>query len=414
MISRRVFMKNGGLALVSLGFTPAFLARAAEAAGARRKILVAIFQRGAVDGLNMIVPYGERAYYAARPSIAIPRPGAAADAAVDLDGFFGLHPRMAPLKPLFDRRELAIVHATGSPDSTRSHFDAQDYMESATPGVKSTRDGWLNRCLHAREHRSATPFRAVALAPQLPRALQGTAQALAIGRLNQFGIRDRAMDGGVASSFESEYAAAADRVLKETGSEAFEAIRMLRNADPSRYRPANGAQYPRSAYGEALRQIAQLVKADVGLEIAFTETGNWDHHVNEGASTGQLALRLDDFARGIAAFTADLAERMADVLVLTMSEFGRAVAENGNGGTDHGHGNAMMAIGAGVRGGRIYGEWPGLESSQRFEGRDLAVTTDFRDVFAEVAVRHLAITDASPVFPGFRVDRARFRGFLTA
>lgn len=413
MTSRRVFLKNGSLALVSLGFTPAFLARAAQASTGRRRILVAIFQRGAVDGLNMIVPHGERAYYAARPTIAIPRPGASADAAVDMDGFFGLHPRLAPLKPLFDRRELAIVHATGSPDATRSHFDAQDYLESATPGIKSTRDGWLNRCLHAREHANATPFRAVALAPQLPRALQGTAQALAIGRLNQFGIRERGMQDGVAASFESEYAAAADRVLKQSGSDAFEAIRMLKGADPSQYRPANGAQYPRSAYGEALRQIAQLVKADVGLEIAFAETGNWDHHVNEGASTGQLALRLDDFGRGLAAFTADLGERMADVLVLTMSEFGRAVGENGNRGTDHGHGNAMMAIGAGVRGGTIYGDWPGLESHQRFEGRDLAVTTDFRDVFAEVAVRHLGIADASPVFPGFRIDQSRFRGFLT-
>jgi uncharacterized protein (DUF1501 family) len=412
MTSRRVFLKNGSLALVSLGFAPAFLARAAEAAGGRRRVLIAIFQRGAVDGLNMVVPYGERAYYASRPTIAIPRPGAGADAAVDLDGFFGLHPRMAPLKPLFDRRELAIVHATGSPDSTRSHFDAQDYMESGTPGVKSTRDGWLNRCLHAREHREATPFRAVALAPQLPRSLQGTAQALAIGQLGQFGIRAGTESDRVAASFEAEYAAAADRVLNETGRDAFEAIRLLKTADPSKYRPANGAQYPRSAYGEALRQIAQLVKADVGLEIAFAETGNWDHHVNEGASAGQLAQRLDDFARGIAAFTTDLGERMADVLVLTMSEFGRAVAENGNRGTDHGHGNAMIAAGAGVRGGKVYGKWPGLETHQRFEGRDLAVTTDFRDVFAEVAVRHLGIADAAGIFPGYRVDVGRFRGFL--
>jgi uncharacterized protein (DUF1501 family) len=412
MISRRVFLKNGSVALVSLGFVPAFLARAAEAAGGRRRVLIAIFQRGAVDGLNMIVPHGERAYYAARPTIAIPRPGAAADAVIDLDGFFGLHPRLSPLKPLFDRRELAIVHATGSPDSTRSHFDAQDYMESATPGVKSTRDGWLNRCLHAREHQDATPFRAVALAPQLPRSLQGTAQALAIGQLGQFGIRAGMESDMVASSFEAEYAAAADRVLNETGRDAFEALKILKTADPAKYRPANGAEYPRSAYGEALRQIAQLVKAEVGLEVAFAETGNWDHHVNEGGAAGQLANRLDDFARGLAALTTDLGERMRDVLVLTMSEFGRAVAENGNRGTDHGHGNAMLAIGGGVRGGKIYGTWPGLEPHQRFEGRDLAVTTDFRDVFAEVAVRHLTVNDSSPVFPGYRVDAGRFRGFL--
>jgi uncharacterized protein (DUF1501 family) len=410
MLSRRVFLKNGGLALVSLGFAPAFLARAAEAVEARRRVLVTIFQRGAVDGLNMAVPYGERAYYALRRRIAIPRPGGGADAALDLDGFFALHPRLAPLKPLYDRRELAIVHATGSPDSTRSHFDAQDYMETATPGIKSTRDGWLNRCLHAREHRDATPFRAVALAPRLPRSLQGTAQALAIGRIGQFGIRGRRGQG--AAPFESDYAETDDKIFKETGSEAFEAIRMLKAADPTRYRPENGASYPRSAFGEALRQIAQLVKADVGLEIAFAETGNWDHHVNEGGSTGQLAARLDDLARGIAAFTTDLGGRMADVLVLTMSEFGRAVAENGNGGTDHGHGNAMIAIGGAVRGGRVYGTWPGLESHQRFEGRDLAVTTDFRDVFSEVAARHLGIDDPSPIFPGYRVDPARFRGFL--
>jgi uncharacterized protein (DUF1501 family) len=181
MISRRIFLKNGALSLVSLGFVPEFLARAAAAAPFRRKVLVTVFQRGAVDGLNMVVPFGEREYYAARPSIAIARPGSGADAAIDLDGFFGLHPRLAPLKPLYDAQQLAIVHACGSPDGTRSHFDAQDYMESATPGVKSTQDGWLNRYLHAREHEAATPFRAVALSPQLPRSLQGREPALAIG-----------------------------------------------------------------------------------------------------------------------------------------------------------------------------------------------------------------------------------------
>jgi uncharacterized protein (DUF1501 family) len=220
------------------------------------------------------------------------------------------------------------------------------------------------------------------------------------------------MRGRGGASFEDDYAASPDRLLKETGTDAFEAIRMLKAADPARYRPENGASYPRSAFGEALRQVAQLVKADLGLEIAFAETGSWDHHVNEGGSTGQLATRLDDLARGIAAFTTDLGNRMSDVLVLTMSEFGRAVAENGNGGTDHGHGNAMIAIGGLVRGGRVYGAWPGLETHQRFEGRDLAVTTDFRDVFSEVAVRHLGIDDPSPIFPGYGVDPKRFRGFL--
>ena len=397
MISRRIFLKNGGLALVSLGFAPAFLARTVAASDARRRVLITIFQRGAVDGLNMIVPFGERAYYDARPTLAIARPGASADAAVDLDGFFGLHPRLAPLEPLFRARQLAIVHACGSPDATRSHFDAQDYMETATPGVKSTQDGWLNRYLHAREHQAATPFRAVALCPQLPRALQGTEPALAIGQIAQFGIRGEMSP----SSFESEYAAAADTVLRSTGRDAFEAVRMLKVANPAQYTPANGAEYPRSAFGQALRQIAQLVKADVGLEIAFAESGNWDHHVNEGAAVGQLATRLDDLARGIAALVRDLGDRMADVVVLTMSEFGRAVTENGNRGTDHGHGNAMMILGGPVRGGKVYGRWPGLAREQRFEGRDLSVTTDFRAVFSEVVREHLGLDSSAAIFPGF-------------
>jgi uncharacterized protein (DUF1501 family) len=401
MITRRIFLKNGGLALVSLGFAPAFLARTVAAADARRRVLITIFQRGAVDGLNMIVPFGERHYYAARPSLAIARPGASPDSAIDLDGFFGLHPRLAPLKPFYDARQMAIVHACGSPDGTRSHFDAQDYMETATPGVKSTPDGWLNRYLHAREHRAATPFRAVALAPQLPRALQGTAPALAIGQISQFGIRAGQRSDMVQSAFESEYAAAAESVLHSTGREAFDAVKMLKTANPLQYAPANGAAYPRSAFGEALRQIAQLVKADVGLEVAFAESGNWDHHANEGAATGLLAARLDDLARGIAALARDLGDRMQDVVILTMSEFGRAVVENGSRGTDHGHGNAMMILGGGVRGGRVYGRWPGLAVEQRYEGRDLAVTTDFRSVFSEVVRGHLGLNDASRVFPGF-------------
>jgi uncharacterized protein (DUF1501 family) len=401
MISRRIFLKNGGLALVSLGLAPEFLARTVAAADSRRRVLVTIFQRGAVDGLNMIVPFGDREYYNARPSIAIARPGSGAEAAVDLDGFFGLHPRMAQLKPLFDARDLAIVHACGSHDETRSHFDAQDYMETATPGMKSTQTGWLNRYLHAKEHEKATPFRAVALAPQLPRALQGLAPALAIGQIGQFGIRAGQATEMVQSSFESEYAAAANGLLHKTGREAFDAIKMLKEADPAKYSPENGAEYPRTGYGEALKQIAQLIKADVGLEVAFAESGNWDHHVNEGAALGQIANRLDDFSRGIAALVRDLGPRMADVVILTMSEFGRAVAENGNRGTDHGHGNAMMVIGGGVRGGKVYGRWPGLAREQRYEGRDLAITTDFRAVFSEVVSGHLGLGDTRSVFPGF-------------
>jgi uncharacterized protein (DUF1501 family) len=411
MTSRRVFLKNGAFALVSLGFAPSFLSRTALAQGARSKQLIAIFQRGAVDGLSVIVPFGDADYYRARPSIAIARPGSAGEAAVDLDGFFGFNPRLAPLKPFWDQHALAIVHACGSPDSTRSHFDAQDYMETATPGVKSTADGWLNRYLQAKAREHQTPFRAVALTQQLPRTLQGTAPATAMTQISQFDIRG-GQSAGAGATFESLYAEARDRVLGNTGREAFDGIKMLKGADPSRYQPEHGADYPRGPFGQALRQIAQLIKADVGLEVAFADVGGWDTHINQGSSQGQLATRLDDFARGIAALVTDLGDRMADVVVLTMSEFGRAVNENGNRGTDHGHGNAMMAIGGGVRGGKVYGRWPGLSIEQRYERRDLAVTTDFRDVFGEIVVRHLGVSDPRPIFPGYAMSPTRFPGLF--
>jgi uncharacterized protein (DUF1501 family) len=409
MHSRRVFLRHGSFALVSLGFAPSFLARTAFAAGTprRAKRLIAIFQRGAVDGLNMVVPFADADYYRARPSIAIPRPGAAGGA-VDLDGFFALNPRLAPLAPFWQRHELAIVHACGSPDATRSHFDAQDYMESATPGIKSTGDGWLNRYLQARDAAPPSAFRAVSLTPQMPRALQGRAPALAMSQLSRFDVRSARLN----DSFEAQYQAAADHILNGAGRDAFDAMKALKVADPSRYQPEHGADYPRSAFGQALKQIAQLSKADVGLEIAFAEVGGWDTHVNQGAVEGQLATRLDDFARGIAALVTDLGDGMADTIVLTMSEFGRAVNENGNRGTDHGHGNAMIAIGGGVRGGRVYGRWPGLARDQRYEGRDLAITTDFRDVFAEVVVKHLGLADAASVFPQYAIEPARFPGIL--
>jgi uncharacterized protein (DUF1501 family) len=401
MMTRRIFIKGGSLALVSLGFSPEFFTRAVQATRARRKVLVTVFQRGAVDGLNMIVPFGEPAYYKARPSIAIPKPGTR-EGAIDLDGFFGLHPRMASLQPLFKRGELAIINATGSNDPTRSHFDAQDYMESGTPGRKSTRDGWLNRYLHARDHQEASAFRAVSLTQQLPRSLQGRAPALAIDQLGRFGLRAGDRGDAMQSSFEAQYAAAADAVLKPTGNEAFEAVKQLQAVDLAKYAPEGGAVYPNSGYGQALKQIAQLIKADMGLEVAFAESGNWDHHANEGP---QIAGRLDDFASGIAAFATDLGDRMSDVMLLTMSEFGRTVSENGNRGTDHGHGNAMLVLGGNVKGGKVYGKWPGLEREQRYEGRDLAITTDFRDVFAEVLTSHMGAKDISLVFPGHTVTR---------
>jgi uncharacterized protein (DUF1501 family) len=414
MLSRRVFLKNGGFALVSLGFAPSFLARTAFAQGrsGHSKQLIAIFQRGAVDGLSVVVPFGESDYYRARPSIAIAQPGGGENAAIDLDGFFGFNPRLQALKPLWDARRLAVVHACGSPDSTRSHFDAQDYMETATPGVKGTADGWLNRYLQARHAEGATPFRAVSLTQQLPRMLQGPAPALAVNQIGQFGIRPGRGGDAASSLFEQAYGVSRDSVMNGTGKEAFDAIRQLKVADPAKYQPENGADYPRTPFGQALKQIAQLTKANVGLEVAFADIGGWDTHVNQGAAQGQLATRLDDFSRAIAALVGDLGDRMDDTVVLTMSEFGRAVSENGNRGTDHGHGNAMMVIGGGVRGGRVYGKWPGLAVERRHDGRDLAVTTDFRDVFGEIVTRHLGVADVRAVFPGYTVTAAKFPGLF--
>lgn len=414
MQSRRVFVKSGAMAMLTLGFAPSFLVRAVEAAGRRPRLLIAIFQRGAVDGLNMIVPHGEEEYYRLRPTIAIPRPGPAGASALDLDGFFGLHPRMAALKPFWDNRSLAIVHACGSHDATRSHFDAQDYMESATPGVKSTADGWLNRYLRLQADADAArnPLRGVALTRTMPRAMQGHAPALAVGRVDDFAVRGGM---GPSASFEDAYAQAADQVLNGTAHEAFDAMRTLQGITRGPYQPTGGAAYPQTPFGQSLQEIARLAKADVGLEVAFAESGQWDHHVNEGSVTGQIANRLGDFAEGIAALTRDLGDRMADTLIITMSEFGRAAAENGSRGTDHGHGNAMIAIGGGVRGGKVHGRWPGLGVGQRYEGRDLAVTTDFRDVFGEVLTTHLGMERgaADRVFPGHGVKAAAFPGILT-
>lgn len=423
-MERRFFLKSGGIALASVGLiqaAPSFLQRAVmaqgpkTAGGGRRKTLITIFQRGAVDGLNMVVPHGESAYYDLRPTLAIRRPkgaGDAAQAAIDLDGFFGLHPALRPFKPLWDAKRLAIVEAVGSPDNTRSHFDAQDYMESATPGVKSTPDGWLNRYLQAKQDRKASPFRAVSLTQNLPRSLQGRAGALAISNLAEFTIRAGAYSASVQGGFESIYDQAASDVLRGTGRETFEAVNFLKKVNPAQYQPENGAQYPRTAFGNSMLQISQLIKAGVGLEVAFTETGGWDTHVNEGGARGQLALRLQEFGAGIAALVTDLGALMDDVVILTMSEFGRTARENGTRGTDHGHANAMFVIGNQVRGGKVYGDWPGLKGGQLYEGRDLALTTDFRDVFGEVIQRQLGNANLPEVFPGYASSASRFRGVL--
>ncbi len=395
--SRRRFLQSAGLGFLALGLPPAFLARAAAGPkGRKNKALVVVFQRGAMDGLNAVIPFKDRGYYAARPNIAIAEPGSGDERAIDLDGFYGLHPALGPLKDIYERGQLAVVHAAGSPDNTRSHFDAQDYMEIGTPGVKSTPDGWLNRCLRA-QRGSSSSFRGVAMAAQLPRILAGGAPALTLSSITEF----RPRDGDLAGALENLYAHSSDSIFRLSGERLFAALRELREVESNF--PGNDESYPAGRFAASLAQISRLIKAGVGLEVAFTEIDGWDTHANQGGAVGQMANRLKELAESLAAFYRDVGERMEDVVVLTLSEFGRTVSENGNRGTDHGHANVMFALGGAVRGGKVYGRWPGLAPELLHEGRDLALTTDFRAVCGEVIARHLGCKELTKIFPGFRM-----------
>jgi uncharacterized protein (DUF1501 family) len=393
--SRRSFIKSAGLGFLALGLPPSFLVRAARAQqGNRGKVLVVVFQRGGMDGLNVVIPFKDRAYYALRPSIAVAEPAAGEERAIDLDGYFGLHPALAPLKNIYDKGHLAIVHAAGSPDNTRSHFDAQDYMEIGTPGIKSTPDGWLNRYL-SEKRLSDSPFRGVAVSPQTPRMLIGTAPTLSLSSIEEFRLRNQSME----AKLQKLYTQSTDPLFRQGGNSLFDAMARLRAIESKV--PPSSATYPVGRFGNGLKQIARLIKADV-LEIAFTEIEGWDTHVNEGGAMGILANRLKEFGAGLSAFHQDLGDRLDDIVIVTMSEFGRTARENGNRGTDHGHANVMFVIGGRVRGGKVYGRWPGLAQEVLYEGRDLDLTTDYRTVCSEILTRHLAQRDMARIFPGFR------------
>lgn len=416
MFTRRYFMKQGGIALVGLSTVPAFLQRAiASTPGSSKKPLVILFQRGAADGLNIVVPFAEPNYYRLRPSIAIPQPKRGGnDAVIDLDGFFGLHPSLAPLAPLFQKDQLAIVHAAGSPDPTRSHFDAQDYMESGTPGVKVTEDGWLDRALGTISEENASPFRAVAMGPNLPRMLRGSTGAIALPDLRQFKVQAQSASSATVAQggFEAMYAQSVDQALHGTGAETFEAIDMLRKIDISKFPPEHGADYPKSPLGQKMQQIGVMLKANIGVEVLFVDCGGWDNHVNEGGVQGQLSNLLRDLGQSLAAFHQDMGDRMNEVVVVTMSEFGRTAKENGNRGTDHGHANCMFVMGGDVKGGKVYGKWPGLNDHQLNESRDLALTTDFRSVVSEILSNHLGVKDMASVFPGFAANPSKYPGLI--
>jgi uncharacterized protein (DUF1501 family) len=413
-VTRRGFMKDGALALIGTSVIPAFLERSVLAevttAAATKKKLVVLFQRGAADGLNIVVPYQEKNYYAMRPSIAIQQKDV-----LDLNGFFGLHPAMASFKPLYDQGHLAIIHAAGSPDTTRSHFDAQDYMESGTPGVKSTQDGWLNRALQVEQPAEGKPsaFRAVALGTQLPRTLQGKLPAIAISNLADFSVGGKGPQmSPISNAFQAMYDQSTDAVLHGTGQETFEAVKMLKAADPAHYQAAAGVVYPNTPFGNSLKQVAQLLKANLGVEAAFSDIGGWDTHQNQGNVNGQLANRLKEFSDAIAAFWKDMGTDAENLTLVTMSEFGRTARQNGTGGTDHGHANVMFVLGGSVKGGKVYGRWPGLANEQLNEGRDLTVTTDYRRVLGEAAYKTLGSRNLEVVFPGSQVRSDQFLNFI--
>ncbi|MDA2927168.1 DUF1501 domain-containing protein [Acidobacteria bacterium AH-259-G07] len=411
MITRRIFLKNGGLAVLGMGTVPTFLFRTAMAASpaGRKKVLVTIFQRGGADGLNIVVPFGEKNYYSYRPSIAIPAPSKKGTSALDLDGFFGLHPSLKPLLPVYKEGNLGIIPAAGSPDPTRSHFDAQDFMESGTPGNKLISDGWLNRYLYHNRDPRATAFRGLSVGEMLPRSLKGRAPALALKSVSEFGLDVSKANEQGQSLYESLYHEETNSLLSGTAQEMFDAIDFLKKANLDQYQPAPGVKYANNPFAQSLKQVAQLIKADVGLEVACVDIGGWDDHSNE---VFQLTQRLQRFGGALAAFYRDLGDRMEDVVVLSMSEFGRTARENGSAGTDHGHANVMFVMGGPVKGGKVYGQWPGLAQEQLNEDRDLALTTDFRDVLAEALVRHLGCQKAEAVFPGFKIDAQRFTGMI--
>ncbi|MDQ6813032.1 MAG: DUF1501 domain-containing protein [Bacteroidota bacterium] len=415
MVSRRGFIKKGGLALfgIGLGGVPTFIARAATgdkiiSPYKKKKVLVTVFQRGAMDGLMAVTPFNDEYLKAARPTLFM---SAAKDQKgrplFDLDGKFGLHPAMNAFESLYREKRLAIVHGIGSPNNTRSHFDAQDYMESGTPFSKGTPSGWLNRAVGLLGH-DASPFRAVSLTSSMPRSFYGDNPSVAISNLQDFAIQMKGNPLGVnmvSKSFEELYDQTTSVLLKETGKESFDAVKMLQKTDVKNYKPENNAAYPNTALGNSLKQIAQLIKMDVGLEVAFAESNGWDTHFNQGAENGVFARNVADLSNSITAFWTDLTAYQDGVTVMTMTEFGRTVKQNGTGGTDHGRASCNFILGNDVNGGVVHGRVQPLAIENLEDGRDLAVTTDFRSVFSEVADKHLKLNNDKYLFPDWTGSR---------
>tara|TARA_A100001037_G_scaffold66989_2_gene59395 strand:+ start:5169 stop:6455 length:1287 start_codon:yes stop_codon:yes gene_type:complete len=411
--TRRAFLKSGGIALFSLGIggNPLFINRAAINSKNdllnQNKTLVTIFQRGAMDGLMAVPKLNDKYLMNARPRLYM-NPSSKTDSVLDLDNGFGFHPSLMPLMDYWKEGSLAVVHGMGSPNKTRSHFDAQDFMESGTPGDKGTSSGWLNRAVGLMGHESPTPFQSVALTPSLPKSFYGEESALAISDLDNFGLPSYINIGNiVGNTFESLYEDTTKEILKDTADATFEAVDLLEKIRQKDYVATSKVSYPNSKLGNSLRQIAQLIKADVGLEAAFAEQGGWDTHVQQGTAQGSFADNLKDLSDSISAFWEDLGPYQDSVNLMTMTEFGRTVKENGTGGTDHGRGSCLFVLGQDVDGQKVHGHVPDLAQENLEDGRDLPVTTDFRAIFSEVSGSTFGIRNDEELFPGWEGERIK-------
>jgi uncharacterized protein (DUF1501 family) len=409
-IKRRDLLKKSGVLALGMLAYPAWMPRVAlrtNDAPLQGDILVAIFMRGGADGLNILVPHGDPDYYSLRETLAIAQPKAAQpDSAIDLDGFFGLHPALRPLKDLYEQRVLAGIHAAGSPDPTHSHFDAMDYMERGTPGEKQMSTGWIGRHLQVKASDNKSPFRAVGLGAIVQQSLRGPIPALALQSIADYHLRGDSTDHArIQQTLASLYEGG--DFLQVEGQQTLEAMQALAKIAQSKYTPANGARYPEGYYGQALMTLSQLIKSEVGVQVGAVDIGGWDTHQQEGGETGQMPRLLADFAQGLNAFYSDLEDRMKNITVVTMSEFGRRAQENSSHGTDHGHGNVMFVMGGCVNGGKVYAEWPGLAPDKLYGPGDLAVTTDFRDVLGEVVQKRLANSNLAAVFPNYNTFKVR-------
>lgn len=409
-MTRRDLLKRTGVLALGALTLPLWMPRVALAptrTATSGDILVCVFMRGAADGLNLVVPLGDKEYFAARPTLAIAEPKTGKDnTAIALDNFFGLHPKLAPLKEIYDAGALAIVHAVGSPDPTHSHFDAMDFMERGTPGEKTIPTGWIGRHLQVMVSQNQSPFRAVGMGTLLQQSLRGPVPATTLQSIADFHLQgDQKKIAAFQEALASLYSG--DGWLETQGQLTLQTMRDLAKLAASTYTPANGAKYPDTPFGKGLANVAQLIKAQVGLEVACVDIGGWDTHVQQDT---QMPVLIDEFAQALAAFYTDLQDQMKQITLVTMTEFGRRVQENSGRGTDHGHGSVMFVMGGGVNGGKVYGDWPGLSREKLYGPGDLAITTDFRDVLGEIVQKRLRNSNLATVFPNY--PTFKFRGVV--